>query len=116
MPNNSWIFAVAGLLFCGFLPDNSAASGAHYSVKTWTTEDGLPQNSVIAMTQTRDGYLWLGTLRGLARFDGVRFTVFDEDNTPGSTAAKLSVYLRTAKTISGSAQKRPAWHWSRMGG
>lgn len=89
MPNNSWIFAVAGLLFCGFLPDNSAASGAHYSVKTWTTEDGLPQNSVIAMTQTRDGYLWLGTLRGLARFDGVRFTVFDEDNTPGLNSSQI---------------------------
>ncbi len=41
------------------------------------------------MTQTRDGYLWLGTLCGLARFDGVRFTVFDEDNTPGLKSSQI---------------------------
>ncbi len=36
----------------------------------------------MAVTQTRDGYLWVGTLAGLARFDGVQFAVFDENNTP----------------------------------
>ena len=34
------------------------------------------------MVQTRDGYLWIGTYEGLARFDGLRFTVFDKSNTP----------------------------------
>lgn len=48
----------------------------------WKKEQGLPQNSVNAMVQTRDGYLWLGTQEGLVRFDGVRFTVFDKHNTP----------------------------------
>ncbi len=48
----------------------------------WTTEDGLPQNSVAAMAQTPDGYLWLGTFGGLARFDGVKFTIFNTGNTP----------------------------------
>jgi signal transduction histidine kinase/ligand-binding sensor domain-containing protein len=43
----------------------------------WTTESGLPQNSVLDILQTRDGYLWIATEGGLARFDGVRFTVFD---------------------------------------
>ncbi|MEY4388090.1 MAG: hypothetical protein RLY20_3373 [Verrucomicrobiota bacterium] len=43
----------------------------------------LPSRVVIATLQTRDGYLWLGTLNGLVRFDGNRFTVFDESNTPG---------------------------------
>ena len=42
----------------------------------WPTADGLEMNSVTAMVQTRDGYLWLGTYNGLMRFDGVRFTVF----------------------------------------
>ncbi len=58
----------------------------------WTTEEGLPQNSVISLIQTRDGYLWLGTLNGLVRFDGVRFEIFDESNTPelgGSRIVKL---------------------------
>ncbi len=43
----------------------------------WDTAQGLPQNSVLAIAQTPDGYLWLGTEEGLVRFDGVRFTVFD---------------------------------------
>jgi signal transduction histidine kinase/ligand-binding sensor domain-containing protein len=53
-----------------------------YSLDVWLTRDGLPQNSVRAVVQTRDGYLWLGTGGGLVRFDGVRFTVFDHANTP----------------------------------
>ncbi|HLM75734.1 MAG TPA: two-component regulator propeller domain-containing protein, partial [Polyangiaceae bacterium] len=48
----------------------------------WRSKDGLPQDTVQAIAQTRDGYLWLGTLEGLARFDGVRFTTFDTGNTP----------------------------------
>lgn len=43
---------------------------------------GLPQNSVQAITQTPDGYIWIGTAEGLARFDGVRFTNFTRDNVP----------------------------------
>jgi ligand-binding sensor domain-containing protein/signal transduction histidine kinase len=52
-----------------------------YGLDTWTTEDDLPQNSVTALAQTRDGYLWLGTYGGLARFDGVRFVTYDSGNT-----------------------------------
>lgn len=52
-----------------------------YVQDVWTTRDGLPQNSVHSIAQTRDGYIWLATQEGLARFDGVRFTVFDRSNT-----------------------------------
>jgi PAS domain S-box-containing protein len=52
-----------------------------YNHDIWQTEEGLPQNSVKAIVQTRDGYLWLGTQAGLARFDGVHFTVFNQRNT-----------------------------------
>jgi PAS domain S-box-containing protein len=48
---------------------------------TWRSSEGLPQNSVQAILQTRDGYLWLGTQEGLVRFDGVAFTVFNPQNT-----------------------------------
>src|SRR4029079_8147647 len=63
--------------------------GVHYTIDVWDTEDGLPQTSVIAMTQTRDGYLWLGTLNGLVRFDGIRFTIFDVSNTPGLNSSAI---------------------------
>ena len=53
-----------------------------YSHQVWQAREGLPQNSIHAMLQTRDGYLWLGTQEGLVRFDGVQFTVFDRSNTP----------------------------------
>lgn len=51
-------------------------------VSRWNLDEGLPQSSVNAILQSRDGYLWLATFGGLVRFDGVRFTVFDRSNTP----------------------------------
>ncbi|MBD3222447.1 hypothetical protein GF314_14525, partial [bacterium] len=53
-----------------------------YGIDRWTSVDGLPQNSIQAIAQTPDHYLWFGTQEGLARFDGVRFTVFSSANTP----------------------------------
>ena len=53
-----------------------------YMHDVWQTEQGLPQNTVTAIVQAPDGYLWLGTQEGLVRFDGVRFTVFDTRTTP----------------------------------
>jgi ligand-binding sensor domain-containing protein/signal transduction histidine kinase len=64
-------------------------NGVSYTVDVWENDDGLPQNSVFALTQTRDGYLWLGTANGLVRFDGLRFTVFDESNTRGLTSGHI---------------------------
>jgi PAS domain S-box-containing protein len=58
-------------------------SPAQYVHSVWQIEDGLPQNTITAILQSREGYLWLGTFGGVARFDGVRFTIFDSANTPG---------------------------------
>ena len=55
----------------------------HYQQFVWQDQHGLPQNGVLSILRTRDGYLWLGTIEGAARFDGVRFVVFDNNNTPG---------------------------------
>lgn len=60
-------------------PERATTQYVHDS---WQTEQGLPQNSIHSILQTRDGYLWLGTEEGLVRFDGIRFTVFDKRNTP----------------------------------
>lgn len=52
-------------------------------VKTvFTTENGLPQNSVTSIVQTKDSYIWIATFGGLARFDGIKFTLFTTSNTP----------------------------------
>ena len=55
---------------------------AAVSRQTWDTENGLPQNSVQAILQTSDGYMWFATEGGLARFDSQRFTIFNTRNTP----------------------------------
>lgn len=87
MPNR--IHAVCLLAFALVLRSalcNEAApeTTAHdYLVHVWQTDDGLPQNWVSSITQTPDGYLWIGTrYGGLARFDGVRFVPFNQHNTP----------------------------------
>src|SRR5215831_12629992 len=53
-----------------------------YGLSVWTTENGLPQNTVRDIIQTRDGYIWLATNGGLVRFDGIDFSVFDTHSTP----------------------------------
>jgi len=53
-----------------------------YIHESWNTSNGLPQNNGHALCQTRDGYIWIGTQEGLVRFDGMRFTVFNNKNSP----------------------------------
>lgn len=62
------------------LPPDRAVT--QYGLRSWQAVDGLPQNSVQAIAQTPDGYVWIGTQDGLARFDGVAFTSFNRTNTP----------------------------------
>ena len=59
-------------------------------ISIWTSESGLPQNTIHALVQTRDGYLWMGTEEGLARFDGVRFVVSDRQSAPALRTAFIS--------------------------
>lgn len=55
---------------------NQPGLAAQLVFRSWGTESGLPHNTLNTIVQTRDGYLWIGTREGLARFDGVAFTVF----------------------------------------
>src|SRR5262249_47962507 len=68
------------LTFLLILVSPATASG-QYHFDALTTDNGLPQNTVQTIRQTRDGYLWIATSDGLVRFDGVRFTVFNSGNT-----------------------------------
>jgi ligand-binding sensor domain-containing protein len=49
-----------------------------HPIETWRQPQGLPQNTIITITQTRDGYIWVGTKGGITRFDGVRFSTFEK--------------------------------------
>ena len=66
-----------------------------FGVDVWQRRQGLPQASISAIAPSRDGYLWVGTEEALARFDGVRFTVFDRKNTPELERANITALLET---------------------
>lgn len=81
-------FGVSVMLWTASL---AFATTSSYRIDTWTTADGLPANSVNAVLQTRDGFLWMATYGGLVRFDGTRLKVYNTENTAG---------LRTGRIIS----------------
>lgn len=64
-----------------------------YNIEKWDTRQGLPQNSVLAIIQSREGYLWIGTQEGLVRFDGAQFKVFDKANTPNMARSDVRSLL-----------------------
>lgn len=74
----SWLALGCGLFL---LPGRALALDpaknlTQYNCQSWTRQSGLPANSVNAITQTKDGYLWFGTQKGLVRFDGREFRLF----------------------------------------
>jgi diguanylate cyclase (GGDEF)-like protein len=80
--------AIALFLFLDLFPATGAlALDPHRALtqarlSVWTSDAGLPQNTIETIVQTRDGYLWMGTEEGLVRFDGVRFVVYDRQSAP----------------------------------
>jgi signal transduction histidine kinase/ligand-binding sensor domain-containing protein len=78
----------------------SGVPDGEFLKKRWTTEEGLPQNTVNAIVQTRDGYIWLGTFGGLVRFDGLKFTIFNTANTPALISNRImSLYEDDEATV-----------------
>ncbi len=84
----AWLLPCA--LRAGLDPGKAITQYVH---DVWTNERGLPQNSVIAIAQTPDGYIWLGTEEGLVRFDGIRFVTFDKRNTPELQSNEVDAIL-----------------------
>src|SRR5271156_1383968 len=62
--------------------------------QSWSTENGLPQNSVHQIFQSRDGYIWIATEGGIARFNGIDFEVFNHDNTPAFTSDDICCFTQ----------------------
>ena len=94
--------AVMGLLLLLFavLSRNALSADkpiAQFAVTSWAEEAGLPELAIEALIETSDGYLWVGTQEGLARFDGQTFAVFDHNNTPALQADFINVLLEDAQ-------------------
>jgi ligand-binding sensor domain-containing protein/signal transduction histidine kinase len=79
-----FVFVMWGILHA------AEPGGPDYFLRSWKTDNGLPDNTVTSIVQTRDGYLWLATYAGLARFDGVRFTIYSSANTPALQSDRLT--------------------------
>jgi signal transduction histidine kinase/ligand-binding sensor domain-containing protein len=71
-----WLTPIAALAL------DPSKSLTQYTRTVWTQAQGLPQDTVHAIAQTQDGYLWLGTSEGLAKFDGYEFATFSNDRVP----------------------------------
>ncbi len=84
------LLAICSSTLCFALDPHKSLS--QYARTTRTEEHGLPQDTIRAITQTTDGYLWLGTDEGLARFDGYEFTLFSRRNSnlPSDSIAALA--------------------------
>ena len=81
-------YAISALLYFCSTSRTFGAAG-DYLIDITTGEKGLPNSSVTAIAQTKDGYLWVGTYNGLARFDGERFVKYYPENTPALKHARI---------------------------
>jgi len=92
--------------------DPSKMAVTQYKIDGWQTEQGLPQNTVQSMYQTRDGYLWVGTGGGLARFDGIRFTTFESSPVPELASRPIFGFMEDAQGALWIGHSRGATRYS----
>jgi signal transduction histidine kinase/ligand-binding sensor domain-containing protein len=83
------------LFFLFLLYTIEISAHAEFRFEAFTADNGLPQNVIRGIHQTPDGYLWIATFDGLARFDGVRFTIFNKSTVPGFTTNRFALMIGT---------------------
>ena len=98
IPRLAWLWLFVTLAVRGVAGGPAATSGSPFIVHSWNNEAGLPQSSIVSVIQTSDGYLWLGTLNGLVRFDGSHFAIFDQHNTPGLGSGRIVRLFEDSQT------------------
>lgn len=72
--------------------------GSPYVVDVWKPADGLPGSSVLSLLQTHDGYLWVGTQYGMARFDGLHFTKYSGAEKAGLSGRPIVNLFEDSKS------------------
>lgn len=82
-----------GLLLLNF--SLAAGTARRHELRNWQSDEGLPHNSVHALAQTTDGFLWVGTEKGLARFDGLRFQIIGDQFPPLQDSRRINALLAT---------------------
>ena len=106
-----WLSILPLLIPAPALGLDPAKTLTQYSSAVWTQQQGLPQDAIRAIAQTTDGYLWLGTDEGLARFDGYDFVVFRKGGsglisnsiTSLAAGADRSLWIGTPRGLSSIA-------------
>ncbi|UCH95394.1 MAG: response regulator [Candidatus Aminicenantes bacterium] len=88
------ILYILSLLHVSLYSSSPKMDLSQWVPRVYSTENGFPQNTVRAIAQTDDGYLWLGAYEGLTRFDGVRFETFNKSNTPEFKHNNVRVLLK----------------------
>ncbi|MGD2092988.1 MAG: two-component regulator propeller domain-containing protein [Candidatus Aminicenantes bacterium] len=92
--NRFYVYLLAVFVFSSGLYVYSLDPGkrtSQYICDTWGIEENLPQSTVVTIIQDKQGYLWLGTQEGLARFDGVDFKVYNKRNTEQISNNRIQV-------------------------
>ncbi len=84
---------LAGLILALVSATAGASTNSVWAVRVWQSDDGLPNNTVNGLAQTSDGYIYLATLRRLARFDGVSFEELPFKDFSGSFNHKIRALL-----------------------
>ncbi len=80
-----------------FIVDKSLGIESDFSIEIFNSESGLPQNSILNLTQTDDGYLWIATFNGIVRFDGMSFKLFNSQTTGGLITNTIMEFKQDAK-------------------
>lgn len=90
-----------------FLPASSFAQQSNYSASHFTNENGLPQNSIRGVEIDKEGYLWLATEFGLARYDGKSFRLYNQNNTAikGDRIIQMGLLQDSSLFIEGEGDK-----------
>ena len=75
----AWLLVLAPALSADLMLYERTIKAGEHRISQWTSEQGLPQNTVSSLCQDQSGYLWIGTRYGLVRYDGCRFVDFSDE-------------------------------------